>query len=263
MTRNDLDAQAVRTPAEMFDLTGRICIVTGASSGLGQRFARVLAHSGAQVIAVARRADRLTALDDAHDNIHSHPADVTDEAMMSALVDETVSRYGRIDALVNNAGAGNPSPATQEPLEDFRRSLELNLVAVFNLARMVAVPMLAAGKGSIINIASIYGLRSSWPIPNNSYTASKGAVVNLTRELGCQWADAGVRVNAIAPGFFPSESTVGMEDPSSARFIRRRTPMRRMGIPHELDGTLVYLASDASSFVTGQTLAVDGGWTSY
>jgi NAD(P)-dependent dehydrogenase (short-subunit alcohol dehydrogenase family) len=170
-----------------------------------------------------------------------------------------VDRSGRF-YVVGSVPLLHPETQTvREMLEGWR----LNLVAVFNLARLVAVPMLATGRGSIINIASIYGLGSSWPIPNNSYTASKGAVVNLTRELACQWADGGVRVNAIAPGFFPAESTVGMEDPASMAFVTRRTPMRRMGMPHELDGTLVYLASDASSFLTGQTLAVDGGWTSY
>jgi NAD(P)-dependent dehydrogenase (short-subunit alcohol dehydrogenase family) len=192
-----------------------------------------------------------------------HSADVTDEAAMETLVHAVNERFGRIDVLVNNDGAGTPTPATAEKLDDLRATLELNLVAVFKLARLVAVPMLEAKSGSIINIASIYGQGSSWPIPNGSYTSAKGAVINLTRELGCQAGD-GVRVNAIAPGFFPAESTRALAtDEALSAHIVRRTPMRRLGLPHELDGALIFLASEASSYVTGQTITVDGGWTSH
>ena len=139
----------------------------------------------------------------------------------------------------------------------------MNLTAVFHLCQLAARTMLDAGAGSIVNVASILGLVASAPINQASYVASKGAVVALTRELGCQWARRGVRVNALAPGWFPSEMTQEsmIEDDASMAFVRRNTPMGRMGHEHELDGALLYLASDASTFVTGQTLAVDGGWT--
>lgn len=254
----------IRTPAELFALEGRVAIVTGASSGLGERFARVLHDAGANVVAVARRADRLAELADTHERVVPRAADVTDERAMQTLVSDVLAYFGRVDVLVNNAGAGTPAAATAEPLGDFRATLELNLVATFNLARLVAVPMLAAGSGSIINVTSIFGLGSSWPIPNGSYASAKGAVVNLTRELACQWARDGVRVNAIAPGFFPTESTVELTtQDSGTALINRGTPMRRLGKPHELDGALVFLASDASSFMTGQILTVDGGWTAH
>lgn len=251
-------------PGALFDLTGHTAIVTGASSGLGERFVRVLHAAGADVVAVARRADRLAVLAAAHERVLPIAADVTDESAMIGLVDATTQRYGRIDVLVNNAGGAVPAPAISEPLDTFRRSLELNLTAVFNLARLVAVPMLAAGSGSIINIASVLGLGSSWPIPNSGYTAAKGAVVQLSRELACQWARQGVRVNAIAPGFFLTEATAGMDtDERSNAYVTRNTPMRRFGAAHELDAALLFLASDAASFVTGQTIAVDGGWTAH
>jgi NAD(P)-dependent dehydrogenase (short-subunit alcohol dehydrogenase family) len=261
---SELESSTPQAPGEMFDLTGRVAIVTGASSGLGERFARVLHTAGAHVVAVARRAERLEELATSHERVVPLAADVTDEAAMEQLVATTMERFGRIDVLVNNAGTGKPAPAVTEPLHTFRASIELNLVSVFNLARLVAVPMLAAGSGSVINIASIYGLGSSWPIPNNGYTAAKGGVVQLTRELACQWASQGVRVNAIAPGFFLTESTHGIDtDEASQRYVRGGTPMRRIGHPHELDGAVLFLASDASTFVTGQTVAVDGGWTAH
>ncbi|WP_228765139.1 SDR family NAD(P)-dependent oxidoreductase [Aeromicrobium sp. S22] len=251
-------------PRSMFDLTGQVAIVTGASSGLGERFARVLHDAGAHVVAVARRVDRLEALAAEHERIVPHAADVTDDVALKRLVDDTMDRFGRIDILVNNAGMGTSERALDEDLDSFRYTLEVNLVAVFNLARLVARPMLETGKGSIVNIASIYGLGSSWPIPNGGYTASKGGVVQLTRELACQWAKGGVRVNAIAPGFFVSEATAEMvANPKSIAYVEKGTPMRRFGQAHELDGALMYLASDASTFMTGQTMTVDGGWTAH
>jgi NAD(P)-dependent dehydrogenase (short-subunit alcohol dehydrogenase family) len=263
-TIDDMSGSIAPEPATMFDLTGRVAVLTGASSGLGERFTRVLHAAGVQVVAVARRADRLSALAAELDGLVTVTADVTDEQAMKDLVDSTVRRFGRIDILVNNAGAADPMSAVDEPLAVFRAKLELNLVSVFNLSRLVAVPMLAAGKGAIINIASVYGLGSSWPMHNASYTASKGGVVQLTRELGCHWCDKGVRVNAIAPGFFLTEATAGMDtDDRSVAYIQRNAPMRRMGQAHELDGALVYLVSDASSYVTGHVLTVDGGWTAH
>lgn len=252
------------TLPSLFDLDGRVAVVTGASSGLGSRFARVLHAAGATVVVSARRADRLEQLaDDLGERVLVVPGDVSSASDRDELVDAALEELGTIDVLVNNAGIGRTNPAEDEPLDDWNDVVEVNITAVFHLCQLAARTMLDAGAGSIVNVASILGLVASAPINQASYVASKGAVVALTRELGCQWARRGVRVNALAPGWFPSEMTQEsmIEDDASMAFVRRNTPMGRMGHEHELDGALLYLASDASTFVTGQTLAVDGGWT--
>jgi NAD(P)-dependent dehydrogenase (short-subunit alcohol dehydrogenase family) len=237
-------------------------VVTGASSGLGDRFARVLHAAGARVVLAARRLDRIAALADELDGALAVRSDLLVEADRQALVEQASSLTGSIDVLVNNAGVGRPHPAIEEPVDHFRDVLELNVTAVFELSRLAAPAMIERGSGSIVNLASILGLVASAPINQASYAASKGAVVNLTRELAVQWARKGVRVNAIAPGWFPTEMTAEMfDDGKSLDFISTQTPMGRGGEPHELDGILLYLASDASSYVTGQTFVVDGGWT--
>jgi NAD(P)-dependent dehydrogenase (short-subunit alcohol dehydrogenase family) len=252
----------VLTPAELFDLEGRVAIVTGASSGLGERFVRVLSAAGARVVAAARRRDRLEALARDVERVEPVVCDVSVDADLERLVAVTVERLGRLDVVVNNAGVSGAFPAEDEPADHFRHVVEINLNAVFLLSRLAARVMLARGGGSVINMASMYGLIAGAPVNQASYCASKGGVVNLTRELGAQWARRGVRVNALAPGFFPSEMASEMlEDERSAAYIRRNTPMGRPGEPDELDGALLFLASDASRYVTGQTIAIDGGWT--
>lgn len=247
---------------ELFSVRGRSIIVTGASSGLGERFVRLLNDNGARVIAVARRADRLDVLQRRAPGIVTHVADLTDVDQRAGVVQVALQHFGRLDVLVNNAGASNPVSARDEDTEDFRRILELNTTAAFDLACDAAPPMIDQGAGSIINIASILGSVASSPIVGASYAASKGALCNLTRQLGCEWAPLGVRVNAIAPGWFPTEATesLGPGQPGHA-FIVRNTPIGRFGTEGELDGALLYLASDASSFCTGSVLTVDGGWT--
>lgn len=249
---------------DLFDLTGQVAIVTGASSGLGARFATVLAEAGATVVAVARRADRLTALATTHEHIAAMPCDLVDDAAREQLVADVMGTWGRIDVLVNNAGMLHVTgPAERASIADFRRVVDLNLTALFGLTSAAAAPMLAAGSGSIINVASVFGLVGSAPLAQASYTASKGAVVNLTRQLAGEWAPHGVRVNAIAPGFFPSELTTEVfEDARTLKWVERNTPMGRTGRDGELDGTLLLLAGDAGSYITGQVIAVDGGWTS-
>lgn len=253
------------TPAiPTFRLDGKTAIVTGASSGIGARFARVLHEAGANVVASARRVERLEALADELERVVAVPCDVTDDAQCARLVDETAERFGGVDVLVNNAGASAIIPAEEEPVETFRRVLDVNLTSTFLLSQLAARHMLAAeAGGAIVNVASILGLVGSGQIPQASYTASKAGVVNLTRELAAQWGRRGVRVNAIAPGWFPTEMTAEMfTDDRSHQWIRRGTPMGRAGEIHELDGALLFLASDAATYVTGQVIAVDGGWVS-
>jgi NAD(P)-dependent dehydrogenase (short-subunit alcohol dehydrogenase family) len=253
----------VAKPGDLFSLKGRVVVVTGASSGLGRRFAHVVHAAGAHVVVTARRAGRLEELAaQLGERVTIVVADLTVPEDRERLVAEAFSLAGHIDVLVNNAGYGTPSPAEDEPLEHFMWTLEINLVAVFHLSQLAGRHMLAAGHGSIVNIASILGQVGAAPIKEVSYCAAKGAVVNLTRALGAEWGRKGVRVNAIAPGWFPTEMTNEQmfSDEASMAFIRRNTPMARGGELRELDGALLYLASDASSYTTGEILTVDGGW---
>jgi hypothetical protein len=253
--------------SSLFRLDGSVAIVTGASSGLGVRFAEVLHEAGAAVVVAARRVDRIEALAAAHEHMRAVPCDVADDAACARLVEAATAFAAetdrRFDVLVNNAGIGDTYPAEDEPIEHFERVVDVNLNALFVLSQLAGRHFLAERRGSIVNIASMLGLVASAPIKQASYVASKGAVVSLTRELGCQWSRKGVRVNGIAPGWFRSEMTneTMFADEGSMAFLTRNCPMGRAGDEHELDGALLFLASDASSYVTGQTLAVDGGWT--
>jgi NAD(P)-dependent dehydrogenase (short-subunit alcohol dehydrogenase family) len=246
-----------------FRLDGKVAIVTGASSGLGARFARVLDGAGATLVVAARRADRLASLADDLDDALAVSCDVAIPEDRQALLAATVERFGRVDVLVNNAGTTNVAPALDESDDEFERVLAVNLTAPFALAKLAAARMMEQDDGgTIVNIASVLGLVGAGRIPQAAYTASKGGLVNLTRELGAQWARQGVRVNAIGPGWFASEMTEDMfADEKGLAFIRKTVPMGRAGDTHELDGALLFLASAASTYVTGQTLAIDGGWT--
>ena len=247
----------------MFSLDGRVAIVTGASGGLGERFARVLHDAGAEVVGAARRVDRLEALADELERFTAVPCDVSRDDDLARLVDTTVAAHERIDVLVNNAGISDAQDAAEaEDPDRFRGVVDVNLNAAFVLSTLCARFMLEQEAGSIVNISSVHGLVAASPNKQAAYVASKTGLVGLTRELACQWATRGVRVNAIAPGYFASELTEEMfAAESGMAWITRNTPMRRPGEAHELDGALLFLASDASSYVTGQVMAVDGGFT--
>jgi NAD(P)-dependent dehydrogenase (short-subunit alcohol dehydrogenase family) len=249
-------------PSELFDLTGRTALVTGASSGLGRRMSLVLAAAGATVAATARRADRLDDLAAEHPSIIPFVADLAVAAEREALVTAVEERLGALDVLVNNAGIADPKPVEQETLEDFMAMLEVNLVAAWHLSKLFGVGMVARGSGSVINIASIIGVVGATPIKQTGYPAAKGGLVNLTREMGLQWARKGVRVNAICPGWFETEMTDELLDTDKGQdYIESNTPLQRAGRVEELDGPLLLLASDAGSFMTGAIVLVDGGWT--
>lgn len=260
-----IDTVGVAVTEEMFRLDGKVAVVTGASGGLGARFARVLTDAGARVVLVARRADRLEKLAEELPGAVVAVCDLSSPQDQQLPIRRALEEFGRVDVVVNNAAMESSAPATEEDVDVFRRVLEVNLVAPFVLARTAARDMLERQEtGSIINIASILGLVGVGRIPQAAYTASKGGLVNLTRELSAQWSRHGVRVNSIAPGFFPSELTQDriLADERGRSWINRHTPMGRPGEIHELDGALLFLASDASTYVTGTTLSVDGGWVS-
>ncbi|WP_028314046.1 SDR family NAD(P)-dependent oxidoreductase [Desulfatibacillum aliphaticivorans] len=256
----------MKSPAELFDLTGKTAVITGASSGLGVAFAQGLAAAGANVVLAARRTDRLKdlAANLEKTGVGAEPVtcDVTLENDVDNMVKATTDRFGRLDILVNNAGVAIPHPAETEPYESFKMVMDINVNAQFLCSQRCGRIMLEARSGSIINIASMLGLVGLGSIPQASYNASKAAMINMTRELAAQWSKRGVRVNAIAPGWFPSEMTTDMfGDERSEAFMEKRSLLRRGGRTEELIGALLLLASEAGSYITGQTIVVDGGWT--
>ena len=250
------------TITDMFRLDGKVAIVTGASSGLGVAFAQALAEAGADVALGARRVDRLeeTAqlVRDAGRRVITVGTDVADPEQCQALVDAAVAELGRVDVLVNNAGVGTAVPATRETPEQFRSVIDVNLNGCYWMAQACGRVM---GPGSsIINVSSVLGLTTAG-LPQAAYASSKAGLIGMTRDLAQQWTGRkGIRVNAIAPGFFASEMTEQYPD-GYLDAMGARIPAGRKGDPRELAATVVYLASDAAGYVTGQTLPVDGGMT--
>jgi NAD(P)-dependent dehydrogenase (short-subunit alcohol dehydrogenase family) len=248
--------------SSMFGLDGRVAIVTGASSGLGSAIATALASLGARVAVVARRLDRLTELASSVDGL-AVSADLSDLESVGSVVPQVVSALGPPEILINAAGSMfTYEKAESEPLEAIRSTLSLNLMAPFLLAQSVFPHMVAAGRGSVVNISSISGRVGLPGIPQASYAASKAGLSGLTAELAVQWARHSIRVNTVAPGFFRSEITDQLYSAEkSSAYLRRNTPLPKEGRAEDIVGAVVWLASDAGSYTTGQTIVVDGGWT--
>ena len=245
----------------MTDLSGRVALVTGTSSGLGRRFAQVLDGAGARVVLASRRHDVDQALAETLHDAVAIRCDVTDDADRAALVSAALDRCGQLDILVNNAGAASSGPAEDETREQIAHLLDVNVAGLFALTQLVGRHMLDRGTGAIVNIASLSAMVSTDRYGLAGYAASKAGVVALTRELAWQWGRRGVRVNAIAPSFFPAESSGWLRDPDQVAWIGENTALGRIPRADELDGPLLFLVSDAGSYVTGQTLCVDGGWS--
>jgi NAD(P)-dependent dehydrogenase (short-subunit alcohol dehydrogenase family) len=250
------------TITDLYRLDGSVAIVTGASSGLGVAFAQALAEAGADVVLGARRVDRLEAtaqlVRDAGRRVLAVATDVADPDQCQSLVDAAMAEFGQVDILVNNAGIGTAVPATRETPEQFREVIDINLNGCYWMAQ--ACGRVMAPGSSIVNISSVLGITTAG-LPQAAYAASKAGLIGLTRDLANQWTGRkGIRVNAIAPGFFESEMTQ-QYPPGYLDAMAARIPTGRKGDPRELAATVVFLASPAGGYITGQTLPVDGGLT--
>jgi NAD(P)-dependent dehydrogenase (short-subunit alcohol dehydrogenase family) len=244
-------------------LDGRVALVTGGGNGIGRATCHALAQAGAQVAvtdvdqpATAKVADEIGG--------EAHRLDVADEVQVREVVAAVAKRHGRIDVLVNNAGLGARVPTVELPTERWRQVLAVNVDGGFFCAREAGRHMLRAGRGAVVNVASIMGLVGGAYYPNLAYHTAKGAVVNLTRALACEWAPYGVRVNAVAPTFARTRLTEPLlADKAMEQRLLEHTPMGRLVEPEEVAAAILFLASDAASMITGATLPVDGGWTAH
>ena len=243
----------------LFDLTGQAVLVTGASSGLGSRFARVLAAHGATVVAAARRGDRLAALAASGPRIHPLALDVTDRELLDPALAAAEKLAGPLTLLVNNAGVASGGRIVDAAADEFRRVQDINVDAVWHLSQAFARRCIARGsEGAVINIASMVSYKVG--LSSAAYAVSKAAVLQMTKAMALEWARHGIRVNAIAPGFIHSEMTDDYLASPAGQDMIRRIPQRRAGEPSDLDGALLLLASPrASGFMTGSSILVDGG----
>jgi NAD(P)-dependent dehydrogenase (short-subunit alcohol dehydrogenase family) len=255
-------------PAELFDLTGRVAIVTGGGTGIGRQMATGLAESGADVVLCARKHERCeqVAAELARLDVRALGlrCDVRDPADIAAVVDRTRADFGRIDVLVNNAGTSWGAPAEDHPLEGWQKVIDVNLTGVFLFARAAGRVMIEQQGGKIVNIASVAALGGAPPelMDAVAYNASKAGVVGFTRDLATKWARHRINVNAIAPGWFPSDMNRVLLDAQPDAYLER-IPLRRFGGPDDLKGAVVFLASRASDYVTGQVVVVDGGQSAW
>jgi len=252
---------------QLFDLAGRTAIVTGGSIGLGRQMAEGLAEMGANVVLCSRKQERC---EEAAEQLRrcgvkavSLPCDVKSPASVQDVVSATLSQFGQIDILINNAGISWGTPVEEMRLEDWNKVLETNLTGTFLCAQAVGKVMIQQRRGKIINIASIAGLGGApRELPAIGYHASKGGVISFTKDLACKWADHNIQVNAIAPGWFPTHMSNRVLERHRDLFLSH-IPMRRFGNKHDLKGAAVFLASDASNYVTGHVLVVDGGQSTW
>jgi NAD(P)-dependent dehydrogenase (short-subunit alcohol dehydrogenase family) len=255
---------------ELFDLTGKVAIVTGGGKGIGRQLAEGLAELGGDLVLCARKAERCEAAAAELSAAHGVRAlglrcDVSDAEEVRDVVDHTRSELGRIDVLVNNAGTVWGGSPEEIPLEGWQKVVDVNLTGVFLCSQAVGRAMIEQGRGGkIVNIASVAGLRGGPPEVMNAlpYNATKGAVISFTRDLACKWARHGIYVNAIAPGWFPSDMSSFVLDRHGEQLLER-IPLRRFGGESDLKGAVAFLASSASDYVTGQTLVVDGGQSAW
>jgi NAD(P)-dependent dehydrogenase (short-subunit alcohol dehydrogenase family) len=248
----------------LFDLTGKTAIVTGGGKGIGRQMAEGLAEAGADIVLCARDAGRCeqTAAELKERGVKTLGlgCDVRDPDQVQAVVARTVADFGGVDVLVNNAGTVWGATPEDMPLEGWQKVVDVNLTGVFLFSQAAGRVMIDRGGGSIVNIASVAGLHGAPPefVQTVVYHATKGGVIAFTRDLAWKWAQHGIRVNAIAPGWFPSDMSKFVLDLAGEELVRR-VPLRRFGGPEDLKGPAVFLASDASAYVTGHTLVVDGG----
>lgn len=249
-----------------FDLTGKVALVTGASSGLGVQFAKALGGQGAKLALVARRLERLeivkAELEGLGYEVFITKCDVTDIKDVELAVRTIVNHYGTIDILVNNAGVATSGPSESLDVDEWDRVVDTNLNSVYYVSREVGKIMKQNGYGKIINLGSIHSIVAMAQFPIASYAATKGGVLMLTKALAVEWAKFGITVNAIGPAYFKSEMTeAALDTDGFKQVVEAYCPMGRVGNPGELDGAILYFASDASSYTTGQLLQIDGGWT--
>ncbi len=252
---------------QYFDLTGQVAVVTGASAGLGLQMAKAFANQGANLVLLARRMNLLeenARAISAEYGVEVLPieCDITKTEQVQAAVAATMARFGRVDILMNNAGTGAVAPAEEITDEQFKHELDIDLFGTFVCAREFGKEMIAAGYGRIINIASMYGLVGNMIVGSSPYHAAKGGVVNLTRALAAEWGKHGITVNSICPGYFYTDLTTKTLDSDYFQDIAKRNiPMSRYGRAGELDTCALFLASPSSTYVNGQNIAVDGGYT--
>jgi NAD(P)-dependent dehydrogenase (short-subunit alcohol dehydrogenase family) len=250
---------------ELFDLSGRVAIVTGGSMGLGRQMAEALAEMGANLVLCARKKERCVRAAEELQSLGVKTValgcDVRNPAEIQNVVDATLVQFGRIDILINNAGTSWGAPVEEMSLEHWNKVIETNLTGTFLFSQAVGKAMIPQRSGKIINVASVAGIQGAPPeFQAIGYHASKGGVIIFTKDLACKWGIHNIQVNAIAPGWFPTNMSQVLIERHKDAFLSR-IPLRRFGSEHDLKGAAVFLASDASDFVTGHVLVVDGGQT--